>query len=72
MKNKDIENIPIEKIEDKISPLKEAIKKFSDKIDGFVYPLIITPLDQINEDVLFDIYKDFRKIGNQDKLHIFL
>ncbi|HED37592.1 MAG TPA: hypothetical protein ENI76_05005 [Ignavibacteria bacterium] len=57
---------------DDFSPLTTAIQKISDNIDGFVYPLIIPPIDQIDEDIIFNIFDDFNKIGKQDKLHVFL
>ncbi len=57
----------------KVDILKDAIKQFSDSIhDGFVYPLIIPPLQSIDEDILFEIYPDLRLIGKQKNLHILL
>lgn len=55
-----------------VANLQKAIIKFSDSIEGFVYPLIIPPIQSIDEDVLFEIYPDLRKIGKQKKLHILL
>jgi hypothetical protein len=55
-----------------VCELQESIKRFSEKIDAFVYPLIIPPLQSIDEDVLFEIYPDLRKIGRQKKLHVLL
>lgn len=58
-----------------ITSLESSIKLFIDKLgsgDNFVYPLIIPPLNKINEDILFEIYQDLRKIGKKKKLHILL
>lgn len=55
-----------------VKELEESIKKFTTKVDGFVYPLIIPPLQSINEDILFEIYPDLRRIGKRDKLHVLL
>lgn len=55
-----------------VEELESAIKKFTDKLGGFVYPLIIFPLETINEDILFEIYSDLRKFGPQKKLTILL
>lgn len=55
-----------------VANLQKAIIKFSDNVDGFIYPLIIPPIQSIDEDVLFEIYPDLRKIGKQKKLHVLL
>jgi len=55
-----------------INELEKTIEAFSDQIDGLVYPLIIPPVQSIDEDILFEIYPHLRKIGKRDKLHILL
>lgn len=55
-----------------VSDLKKAIIEFSDAVDGFIYPLIIPPIQSIDEDILFEIYPDLKKIGKQKKLHVLL
>ncbi|MFA7119449.1 MAG: hypothetical protein WC159_11815 [Sphaerochaetaceae bacterium] len=67
-KKNQIKNIKI----DDVQQLEEHIKKVSEKIDGFVYPLIIPPIQSIDEDILFEIYQDLKKIGKRDKLHVLL
>ncbi|PIR85227.1 hypothetical protein COU15_02400 [Candidatus Kaiserbacteria bacterium CG10_big_fil_rev_8_21_14_0_10_45_20] len=55
-----------------VSNLQKAIVKFTDSVDGFIYPLIIPPIQSIDEDILFEIYPDLRKVGKQKKLHVLL
>lgn len=55
-----------------VANLKKSIISFSEKIDGFVYPLIIPPIQSIDEDILFEIYPDLKRIGKQKKLHVLL
>lgn len=55
-----------------IGEFKNALENLSDKIDAFVYPLIIPPRDNIDEDILFKIYPDLKEIGRQKKLHVLL
>jgi len=55
-----------------VQELEECVKKISKKIDGFIYPLIIPPIQSIDEDILFEIYPDLKKIGKCNKLHVLL
>jgi hypothetical protein len=72
---KNLENKKIDKNSKKslVCELENSIKKFVDKIDdGFVYPLIIPPIQQINEEILFEIYPHLKKIKKQKILHVLL
>lgn len=60
------------KLEKSADELKAAIIEFSKKVDGFVYPLIIPPIQSIDEDILFEIYPDLNTIGQQANLHVLL
>lgn len=51
---------------------KDSLLEFIELADGFVYPLIVPPVQNIDEDVLFEVYSDLRKIGEQDKLIVLL
>ena len=55
-----------------VADLEKSIKDFTEKVDGFVYPLIIPQLQVIDEDVLFEIYSDLCIIGKKEKMHILL
>ncbi len=55
-----------------IEELETSIKSLCDQIDGFVYPLIIPPLQSIDEDILFEIYPHLLKIGKQERLNVLL
>ena len=57
---------------DSLVELENAIKDMSQRVDGFLYPLIIPSGSSIDEDVLFDIYSDLLKVGKQKKMHILL
>lgn len=70
---KDVQQEKIKESENpKTQGLVSSIKAFSEKVDGFVYPLIIPPIESIGEDVLFEIYGDFKEIGQKDNLHVLL
>lgn len=51
---------------------KDSLLKFIESSEGFVYPLIIPPVQSIDEDALFEVYSDLRKIGEQDNLNVLL
>lgn len=51
---------------------KNSLLKFIESSEGFVYPLIIPPVQSIDEDALFEVYSDLRKIGEQDNLNVLL
>jgi hypothetical protein len=51
---------------------KDSLLKFIESSEGFVYPLIIPPVQSIDEDALFKVYSDLRKIGEQDNLNVLL
>jgi hypothetical protein len=55
-----------------IDDFSKSLNDLAQKIDAFVYPLIIPPRESIGEDTLFNIYPDLKKIGKPDKLHILL
>lgn len=55
-----------------VANLKRSIIALSDQVDGFVYPLIIPSIQSIDEDILFEIYPDLKRIGKQKKLHVLL
>lgn len=51
---------------------KNSLLKFIESSEGFVYPLTIPPVQSIDEDALFEVYSDLRKIGEQDNLNVLL
>ena len=51
---------------------RQSLLRFIESSDGFVYPLIVPPVQSIDEDVLFEVYSDLRKIGEQDELTVLL
>ena len=51
---------------------RQSLLRFIELSDGFVYPLIVPPVQSIDEDVLFEVYSDLRKIGEQDELTVLL
>jgi len=51
---------------------EEAICNLQSKIDGFVFPLILPPFMNINEDVLFDVFGNLRKMGKVKDLHVLI
>lgn len=57
---------------DLINEFENALSKLRGKIDCVLYPLIIPPLNSINEDILFNVYPDLKAIGKQKKLHVLL
>lgn len=57
---------------DLIEEFEKSLNKLRAKINCFIYPLIIPPLTSIDEDVLFEVYPDLKKIGKQAKLHVLL
>ncbi|MFA5413251.1 MAG: hypothetical protein WC348_01795 [Patescibacteria group bacterium] len=63
-----VENIK----EDLIKEFERSLNEFKKKVDCFIYPLIIPPLNSIDEDVLFEVFPDLKKIGKQKRLHVLL
>jgi hypothetical protein len=52
--------------------LKTAILRVIPKLNGFVLPLIIPPIDSIEEDLLFEVYEHLLKIGKQRRIDVLL
>jgi hypothetical protein len=57
---------------DLLKEFEDSLRELAAKVDCTLYPLIIPPLDSIDEDILFNIYPDLKRIGKQKKLHVLL
>lgn len=51
---------------------KDSLLDFIKSSDDFVYPLIIPPIQSIDEDALFEVYSNLRKIGERKTLNVLL
>lgn len=51
---------------------KDSLLNFIKSNEDFVYPLIIPPIQSIDEDALFEVYSDLRKIGERESLTVLL
>jgi hypothetical protein len=43
---------------DLLKEFEDSLRELAAKVDCTLYPLIIPPLDSIDEDILFNIYPD--------------
>lgn len=57
---------------DLVSEFEKSLRDLNRKVDCLLYPLIIPPLTSIDEDVLFSVYPDLKRIGKRKKLHVLL
>ncbi len=64
--------VMIESKKDLIKEFENSLNKLREKVDCLIYPLIIPPLTSIDEDVLFEVFPDLKKIGKQKRLHVLL